>query len=149
MEVVPNLWTTMQKLALAEIWKKLWFVVLAPFPKPVLVPNVELEYQSLPPWLRKRLGKVNEVIDKFTQGSIRKFIEKNTHGTIQIFYESMTDSMVEISILYEETVTNNDETVATSPDETSTSDVSLDMSTQGSQELADDGASSDSSETAG
>jgi hypothetical protein len=37
-----------------------------------------------------------------TQSLIRKSVEKSVHGTVDVFFESVTNSMLEVSILYEE-----------------------------------------------
>jgi hypothetical protein len=100
-ELLPAMWLSLRKMVLGESWRWVWTVVLAPFPKQLFVPG-KAEYSDFPPWLQRGLEHCNGVIDKFTQSLIRKSVQQSIHGTIGIFYESVANSMLEISILYDE-----------------------------------------------
>jgi hypothetical protein len=116
-EVLPTMWLTVQKMVLAELWRKIWTVVLAPLPKPLFVPDYTAaatkeggeDYVSLPPWMRRGLVQWNEMTDKFTQSLIRKSIEKNVYGTVEVVFDSVSNSMLEVSILYEESMLTEEE----------------------------------------
>eukprot|EP00980_Cylindrotheca_fusiformis_P012547 scaffold3079_cov119-Cylindrotheca_fusiformis.AAC.23 len=101
-EYWPETWTTIQKIILGELWRKLWLSVLKPLPKPLFAPSKGY-FSSTPEWFQQGWVKVSEMIDKFVTGLVRKFVEQNVHDSFGILYESMANSILEISILYEET----------------------------------------------
>jgi len=109
-EVFPTMRVTVQKMVLTEVWRRIWTAVLAPLPKPLFVPDAKQEYARLPSWIRQKLGQWNEMTDRFTQGLLRRSIQQNIHGSIDTFFESVTNSILEISIIYDESKTDGSST---------------------------------------
>lgn len=106
-EVLPDMWKSMKKLALTEAWRRLWASIMAPLPKPLFTP-IAKDY-NLPKSLQTIWGRVNEVVDKFTQSLVRKSVEESVYESIGMLYESMSNSMLEISIMYEDSSSKDDE----------------------------------------
>lgn len=117
-EFLPDIWSTLKKMALGEVWKRLWTSILAPLPKPLFTPILKDYYKlgdndstattatklpsTLPSWFQKGWERINEAIEKFTQGLIRKSVEKSVHNSLGVVYEGLTNSILEVSIMYQE-----------------------------------------------
>jgi hypothetical protein len=107
----PSLWTAVQKIAIAEVWRQYWLVVLpvlllVPFPKPSsLVPLSTHHHYHLqttaatPQWLQQCLNYIHKVADRFAQSTIRKTIQQSVHQTFGVAFEAM---MVDTSSLWSE-----------------------------------------------
>lgn len=106
-EFWPTMLLNVQRMVWADLWRKIWVTVLAPLPKPLFVPDPikEADYAHLSPWMRQGFKWWNDMTDKFTQSVIRKAVEKNIHGTVGVFFESVSNSMLEVGILYDESMT--------------------------------------------
>jgi hypothetical protein len=105
-EFVPETWSTLRKLILGELSRKVWSAVMKSLPKPLFTPGKEY-LTSTPEWFQQGWGQASEIIDKFVTGLVRKSVQQSVHDSLGIFYESMTNSMLEMTILYEETSGDN------------------------------------------
>lgn len=131
-EFLPDIWSTLKKMALGELWKRLWASILAPLPKPLFTPILKDYYKlgdngdpaartatklpsTLPSWFQRGWERINEAIEKFTQGLIRKSVEKSVHNSLGVLYEGLTNSILEVSIMYqEESSPRDDDTTSSS-----------------------------------
>jgi hypothetical protein len=112
-EYLPETWSTLRKMMIAEVWRRFWAAILTPLPKPFFTPQ-KYHLLPMPRWFQKGWLRVGEVIDKYTQSLFRKSVEQSFYDSIGIVYESMANSMLEISILYEEASTNDSNSVGSS-----------------------------------
>lgn len=96
----PSLWTAVQKIAIAEVWKQVWLAVpllMAPFPKPPsIVASSSLSTHHLqsgaPQWLKHCLHYVQKAADRFAQSTIRRTIQQSVHQTFGVAFEAMIDT---------------------------------------------------------
>jgi hypothetical protein len=92
--LVNQFFPSLQKIAIAEGWRQFWLVVLAPFPKPSLVPSSthHLQAAAVPSWLKDCLNHIHKVADRFAQNNIRKMIQQSVHQTFGVAFEAMVDT---------------------------------------------------------
>jgi hypothetical protein len=126
-EFVPKALGTLKKLALTEVWRRLWAVVLAPLPKPLLVPSEVniMQIRWLPDWMKEGLILFKDKVDNFALSAFKSSVQKSVHGTVGIFYDSVSSSVLEVSMIYEESMDAEammDETVGSTMDEGAISD---------------------------
>ncbi len=103
--LIPKTFSTLKKLVLSELWKTLWAMVLAPLPRPLLVPSDHaiLQMQWLPDYLKERFLYFRDKVDSFVLSPVKGYVQKSVHGSMGIFYDSMSSTVMEVS-LYEESV---------------------------------------------
>mmetsp|Transcript_48706 Transcript_48706/g.137031 ORF Transcript_48706/g.137031 Transcript_48706/m.137031 type:complete len:341 (-) Transcript_48706:29-1051(-) len=105
-EFFPKALSTLKKLFLTEIWRRVWALVLAPLPKPLLVPSEVdiMRIRWLPDWMKEGFLFFRDKVDNFALSTFKSSVQKSVHGTMGIFYDSFSSSVLEVSMLYEESV---------------------------------------------
>lgn len=105
-DYLPETWSTLRKLIIGEVWRRVWSAVLKQMPKPLFTPGKD-HFVSTPEWFQQEWRQFCDIIDKRVTGLIRKSVKQNFHDSVGIFYESMANSMMEITLLYEESSGEN------------------------------------------
>ena len=103
--LIPKTFSTLKKLVLSELWRTLWAIVLAPLPRPLLVPSNHaiLQMQWIPDDLKERFLYFRDKVDSFVLSTVKGYVQKSVHGSMGIFYDSFSGTVMEVS-LYEESV---------------------------------------------
>jgi hypothetical protein len=111
-KLIPKIFTTLKKLLLSELWRAVWAVVLAPLPRPLLVPSAQdiLRIQWLPDYMKEGFVYFRDKVDSFVLSTFKGYVQKSVHGTVGIFYDSVSSTVMEVS-LYEESVGDSNDLV--------------------------------------
>jgi hypothetical protein len=92
----PSLWTAVQKIAIAEVWRQFWLAVPKPpslVPSPLSTHDHHLQ-AGAPQWLKHCLNYIQKVADRFAQSTIRRTIQQSVHQTFDVAFEAMFDTSV-------------------------------------------------------
>ncbi len=103
-ELSPKAFTTMKRLILSEAWRRIWMIVLAPLPKPLFVPSDHdiMRIHWLPDWLKQGFLYFRDKVDNFVLSTLKGSVQKSVYGTVGIFYDTVSNSMLEVSMIYED-----------------------------------------------
>lgn len=109
-EFIPKALNTLKKMFLTEVWRRIWAVVLAPLPKPFLVPSEVdiMRIHWLPDWMKEGFIFFRDKVDNFALSTFKSSVQKSVHGTVGIFYDSFSGSVLEVSMMYEDSVNDED-----------------------------------------
>lgn len=111
---LPQSFATVKKFVMAEIWRRIWMELLAPFPRPRLVPS-ELDWENikwLPTWVKQGFHYVQSKIDSFVQSTIKSSIQKTVHGSLGLYYDSISSSVIETTYFYQDSAMAEDKVLS-------------------------------------
>jgi len=109
-ECVPKAFGTLKRLFLSEVWRRIWVIVLAPLPKPLLVPSDHdiMRIHWLPEWLKQGFLYFRDKVDNFVLSTFKGSVQKSVYGTMGVVYDSVASSSLEISMIYEDSATTEE-----------------------------------------
>lgn len=109
-QCVPKAFGTLKKLFLSEVWRRIWAIVLAPLPKPFLVPSDHdiMRIHWLPEWFKQGFLKFRDKVDNFVLSTFKGSVQKSVYGTMGVVYDSVATSTLDISMIYEDSATTEE-----------------------------------------
>lgn len=108
-KLIPKIMGTLKKLFLTEMWRRVWSIVLAPLPKPLLVPSDGdiLRIHWLPDYAKEGILYFRDKVDAFVLSTFKGSVQKSIYSSLGIFYDSVSSTVMEVS-LYEEAMEDDD-----------------------------------------